>query len=160
MPISASVLARLKHQHESLNELIKGLSEAQLKEHINPGKWSAFENMAHLAAYQPTFLRRLQLIAQQENPLFERYVADNDPLFHHCTGYSLKEMLDDLSTQRFLINNHITQLSETTLRREGIHPLYGRFSINQWAEFFLLHEAHHLFTIFILTATLRKGLHQ
>ena len=160
MPISASALARLKHQHESLNELIKGLSEAQLKEHIIPGKWSAFENMAHLTAYQPTFLQRLHLIAQQENPLFERYVADNDPLFHQCAGYSLKEMLDDLSTQRFLVNNHITQLSETTLRREGIHPLYGRFSINQWAEFFLLHEAHHLFTIFMLTATLRKGLHQ
>jgi len=71
-------------------------------------------------------------------------------------SWSLKELLEDLSTQRFLINNHITNLSETTLRREGIHPLYGSFSISQWADFFLLHEAHHLFTIFMLTAALRK----
>ncbi|MEO5591437.1 MAG: DinB family protein [Chitinophagaceae bacterium] len=160
MPLSASVLARLKHQHETLNELIKGLTEAQLKEQINPGKWSAFENIVHLTAYQPTFFHRLQLIASKENPLFERYVADNDPVFQQYITYSLKELLEDLSTQRFLINNHIINLSETTLRREGTHPLYGRFNISQWADFFLLHEAHHLFTIFMLTANLRKRIQQ
>jgi len=156
MPLSSSILGRLKNQHESLYELIKGLSETQLRQRVKPDKWSAYENLAHLVAYQPTFLHRLQLIAQQENPVFERYVADNDPLFHQCTGYPVKELLEDMSTQRFLINNHVTQLSETTLRRQGIHPLYGRFSISQWTEFFLLHEAHHLFTIFMLTAGLRN----
>jgi hypothetical protein len=156
MPLSPSVLARLKYQHETLNELINGLTEAQLKERINPDKWSAFENIVHLVAYQPTFFHRLQLIAQKDSPLFERYVADNDPVFHQYMTWPLKELLEDLSIQRFLVNNHITQLSETILRREGIHPLYGHFSICQWADFFLLHEAHHLFSIFMLTATLRK----
>ncbi|MEO5684010.1 MAG: DinB family protein [Chitinophagaceae bacterium] len=160
MPLSASILARLKHQHETLHELIKGLSEAQLKERINPDKWSAFENLVHLVAYQPTFLQRMQLIAQQPTPLFERYKADNDPVFHQYLGYSLAALLEDLSAQRFLINNQLTQVSETILRREGIHPVYGRFSISQWADFFLLHEAHHLFTIFMLTAALRSRAEQ
>ena len=111
MPLSASVLARLKHQHETLNELIKGLTEAQLKERINPDKWSAFENIVHLTAYQPAFFQRLQLIASRDNPLFERYAADNDPVFQQYMAYSLKELLEDLSTQRFLINNHIINLS-------------------------------------------------
>ena len=156
MPLSSSAQSRLKNQHENLQDLIKGLSEAQLRERVNPDKWSAFEQIAHLTAYQPLFLQRLQLIAGKDNPLFERYVADNDPLFHQCMQYPLKELLEDLATQRFLINNHIAQLSETTLRREGIHPLYGSFSINQWTDFFLLHEAHHLFSTFMLTAALRK----
>jgi len=157
MPLSSSVQARLKYQYETLHELIKGLTAEQLKERVNPDKWSAFENIVHLVAYQPTFLRRLQLIEQKDNPLFERYVADNDPLFGQYLAFSLKELEDDLATQRFLINNHIMNLNEATLRREGIHPLYGSFSISQWADFFLLHEAHHLFTIFMLTASLRKG---
>ena len=157
MPLSASVLSRLKHQHESIAELAKGLTEEQLKQEVNAGKWSAFENMVHLVAYQPTFLKRMQLIEKTEAPLFERYVADNDPLFHEYKRHSLSALLEDLSTQRFLINNHLLQLNETTLRREGIHPVYGRFSLNQWADFFLLHEAHHLFTIFMLTAALRKA---
>jgi len=156
MPLSPSITARLKYQHETLHDLVKGLSETQLKEHINPGKWSAFENIVHLTAYQPTFHQRLHLIASQNTPVFERYVADNDPVFHQYLDRSLKELLEDLATERFLINNHLSNMTETTLRREGVHPLYGRFSMNQWADFFLLHEAHHLFTIFMLTANLRK----
>ncbi|MEP7279921.1 MAG: DinB family protein [Bacteroidota bacterium] len=155
MPLSSSVLARLRHQQETLPELVKGLTEQQLKERINPDKWSAFENIVHLTAYQPVFLKRLQLMEQQQEPLFDRYTADNDPVFHQYQEQSLKELLEDYSTQRFLLNNHITQLSETTLRRGGSHPLYGRFNISQWADFFLLHEAHHFFTIFMLTAALR-----
>jgi hypothetical protein len=160
MPLSSSIQARLKHQQETLHELIKGLTEEQLKERVNPDKWSAFENIVHLVAYQPVFLRRLQLIEQQDKPLFDRYAADNDPVFHEYLSRSLKELLADYSTQRFLVNNHITQLSETTLRREGSHPLYGRFSISQWADFFLLHEAHHFFTIFMLAAALRNRFQQ
>jgi DinB superfamily len=160
MPLTTSILGRLKTQHETLLELVKGLSEEQLRHRVNPEKWSAFEQIAHLVAYQPTFLARLQLIAHKETPVFERYLADNDPLFHQCLGYSLKELLEDLSTQRFLINNQITQLSETTLRREGVHPLYGRFTISQWAEFFLLHEAHHLFAIFMLTSAVKNSVQQ
>jgi hypothetical protein len=158
MPLSLSIQSRLKHQHETLSELIKGLSEEQLKKRINPDKWSSFEQITHLVAYQPLFLKRMQWIAQKDNPLFERYTAENDPYFHECMAWSLKELLEDFSTQRFLIVNHIMQLSETTLRREGIHPVYGRFTISQWTDFFLLHEAHHLFAIFMLSAALRNKL--
>jgi hypothetical protein len=37
----------------------------------------------HLAAYQGAFIQRLGRIANQKNaPLFERYIAENDPRFH------------------------------------------------------------------------------
>jgi DinB superfamily len=160
MPLSYSITTRLQYQHETMPELVKGFSGEQLKIVVNPGKWSVFENMAHLTAYQPVFLKRLQLIEQNENPLFERYVAENDPGFHTCLKYPLKELQDDLCTQRFLLHKHIIQLGETTLRRTGIHPKFGQLSVSQWTDFFLLHEAHHLFTIFMLVAELRKMLQQ
>ena len=81
MPLSISVTDRLKYQHESISELIEDFSEADLKERINPEKWSVFENIAHLAAYQPTFIHRLGLMLDGKKPKFERYVADNDPVF-------------------------------------------------------------------------------
>jgi len=160
MPLSLSIQSRLKHQHETISELIRGLPEDQLKQRINPDKWSAFEQIAHLVAYQPVFLQRIYLVVQKEKPLFERYVADNDPHFHECVGWSLKELTDDYSTQRFIINNQVLQLSETALRKEGVHPLYGRFTISQWSDFFLLHEAHHLFAIFMLCAGLPNRFQQ
>jgi hypothetical protein len=151
MPLSASSLGRLQNQHKTVHDLIKGLSEEKLNSRVNPDKWSAFEQIAHLAAYQPTFFHRLQKMQHEESPSFERYIADNDPLFHECCKNSLKELLNDLETQRFIINNHLSSLPEQALRRTGRHPKYGLMTIVDWTEFFLLHEAHHLFSIFMLT---------
>jgi hypothetical protein len=160
MPLSSSLLTRLEHQHETTSELTRGLTEEQLKQHLNPGKWSAFEHIAHLAAYQPTFLQRMRLIEQTENSSFDRYVAEKDPVFNEYLLYSLKELLENLAAQRFLIRKYIGQLRETSLRRRGRHPKYGYMSANQWIEFFLLHEAHHLFAIFMLTSELRMDMEQ
>jgi len=44
----------------------------------------------------------------------------------------------------------LSGLKESGLSRIGMHPKYGRLTILKWAEFFVLHEAHHLFTIFQL----------
>jgi hypothetical protein len=160
MPLSTSIRTRLEHQHKTLEELIKGLDEQQLKKRTNPDKWSVFENIAHLAAYQPVVLHRVQKMEQLTNPPFERYTADNDPAFHDCLRRSKKELLDDIDAQRFILFNHLNRLGETALRRTGTHPKFGEMNLTQWTEFFLLHEAHHLFTIFQLTADTRKMLQQ
>jgi len=160
MPLSTSILTRLEHQHNTVHELTKGFDEQQLKQRVNPDKWSVFQQVAHLASYQPVFLHRMQQIEQQQQPSFERYVADNDPAFLTCLQRSLKELEDDITTQRFIIHNHISRLNETALRRTGLHPLYGAMSIVQWTEFFLLHESHHLFTVFRLTADMRRMFQQ
>jgi len=81
MPLSNSILTRLRYQHEALPELIGDLTEDELKRRINPDKWSPFEHIAHLAAYQPMFLRRLGRIATEPAPSLERYVAEKDPQF-------------------------------------------------------------------------------
>ena len=156
MPLSTSILTRLEHQHKTVHELIRGFSETQLKQRVNPDKWSVFEQIAHLTSYQPVFLHRLQQMEQQHEPAFDRYAADNDPAFNACLQRPLKELEDDLTTQRFILHNHINRLPETALRRTGVHLRYGTMSIVQWTEFFLLHESHHLFSIFQLTADMRK----
>jgi len=60
MSLSASVCSRLQHQHETIYELIRGFSEEQLRQRLQPDKWSAFEQLAHLVSYQPVFMQRLQ----------------------------------------------------------------------------------------------------
>jgi len=44
----------------------------------------------------------------------------------------------------------ITNLNDEELLLTGSHPKFGVMTIPGWTEFFLLHEAHHLFTIFRL----------
>ena len=147
MPLSPSVLARLQYQHQTIDELIAGMNEEELKHRVNPDKWSVFENMVHLAAYQPVFIQRIHLILNEHEPLFERYVAENDPVFHQYLQKSLKGLSDDISSARLSIVNSLKQLNEQQLNRSGRHKAYGLIRLSEWADFFLLHEAHHLWTI-------------
>lgn len=151
MSISKPILLRLQHQHEVILSLIEGLSEEQLKIRVNADKWSAFENIVHLAAYQPTFIQRVKQIINDEKPIFQAYRAENDPLFHEYLKKDLKELLQDISLNRNLILSQLEGLDEHHLKRWGTHPKFGKMTMSLWTEFFLLHEAHHLFTIFALT---------
>jgi uncharacterized damage-inducible protein DinB len=155
MHFSSSISVRLTHQHETIKELCDGLSEEQLKKRIVPGKWSCFENIAHLAAYQPLFLNRLERIMEEQEPTFERYVAEQDPLFFTCLEFPLDPLKDRISTDRSLIINKMSGFSQTEIVRTARHPKFGNMTVSEWTEFFLLHEAHHLYTIFMLTRELR-----
>ncbi|MDO6433426.1 DinB family protein [Flavitalea sp. BT771] len=157
MPLSASISTRLRHQHESLREITGDLAEIALKQRVNPDKWSAFEHIAHLAAYQPAFISRLEKIATAPTPSFERYVAEKDPQFYACLDKPLAALWELISAQAAQINTILAQTNEAGLLRTGLHPKYGLLTVTQWTEFYLLHEAHHLFTLFMLTQDLRKA---
>jgi DinB superfamily len=147
MTLSNNVSYRLLHQLETLSEIIGTLSEQELRQRVIPDKWSAFENIAHLAAFQPAFIHRLERIGHEEIPVFERYVAEKDPMFPVYLEKSQQDLLADLAVNRSRIN---AILEEIELLRTGRHPKFGLMTVAQWTEFFLLHEAHHLFTIFKL----------
>lgn len=150
MTLSHSLITRLQFQHQTIRELIEGRSEDQLKLRAIPDKWSAFENIAHLVSYQPVFHMRLEKILSETNPSFERYVADTDPEFEACREKPLNELLQSLNLVRSELFGKLNNLAEDQLSRVAMHPKFGLLNIVQWAEFFLLHEAHHLFTIFQL----------
>ena len=154
--LSNSLLYRLQYQHETIFELVKGLTADELKQRINPDKWSAFENIVHLVAYNPTFLKRIDIILTEETPVFDPYVADNDPLFRSSLEKPFEVLMQDLQNERTLIFKAITGLNSNQLDRKALHKKYGEMSLLRWTEFFLLHEAHHLFTIFMLSSQLRK----
>jgi hypothetical protein len=150
MPLSVSILTRLRHQHETISEMIAEFSEEQLRRHNNIGKWSVFENVAHLAAYQPVFTTRILRMEKEEAPAFDRYVAEEDALFPAYLGKGLEELIRIIFTDRSALTGKLEGMDEAALGRTGLHPKYGLLTMRQWTEFFLLHEAHHLFTIFKL----------
>ncbi|OQP45656.1 hypothetical protein A4R26_09130 [Niastella populi] len=147
----------MQNQHETIYELLNGFSEEQLRQRIHNDKWSPFEQVAHLVSYQPVFLQRMQIIQQENDPLFGRYIADNDPAFIADCKRPLSELLDGLRSQRTDITNYLFGLTDASVRKTGRHPKYGLLTIAEWTEFFLLHEAHHLFSIFMLTRSTAPG---
>ncbi len=150
MNLSSSIQTRLQFQHQTIEELMKGYSEESLKWRTLPGKWLAFENIVHLVSYQLIFQYRIEKILTKKDPVFNRYVAENDPVFDEYLQQSLSQLLQTLYAVRKQIYEQLNELTIDQLSYIGHHPKYGALTLVQWIEFFLLHEAHHLFTLFKL----------
>ena len=150
MKIYDSLYNRLQTQHLAIEPIIAGISNERLLQNPAPGKWSIQNNLAHLMRYQQVFNERITRMLAEDQPLFERYSADADPQFEPYLSLPVKTLLEIYNPDRAMLFERLTNLNETELVRVGIHPKYGRLTILQWVEFFALHEAHHLFTIFQL----------
>ncbi len=156
MQLASSISTRLQYQHKSLLDLIDGLTDEQIRRQIISGKWSIFENIVHLATYQHVFCVRLKKMLLENNPSFPRYSAEDDPMFHDNCALSSREIMQNFITTRKEMSAGILALPMDDLAKTGEHPVFGKMDLIKWLNFFLLHEAHHLFTIFKLAAELRK----
>ena len=154
--IYSSLTERLKNQHKTIASIIIKLNNSQLQYHPSPGKWNIHENIAHRAKYQPVFIDRIRKILTNDEPAFEVYKADDDDEFEIYCAFTTYELLKKISSDREVIFHLITHLPIDKLDRIGTHPKYGKLTISEWTEFFLLHEAHHLLTIFQLAHRVRS----
>ncbi len=57
------------------------------------------------------------------------------------------EVLRRLQALRGDLIEIVKYLSPEQLNRIGVHPAFGEMTIPDWIEFFLLHEAHHLYVM-------------
>jgi len=151
MELYDSLQDRLKTQHEGISMLIDDLTQEQIHHPFVPGKWTIHQNIAHLAKYQTLFIERIKLILETREPVFERYSAEADADFPAWCEWSTEDLLKRLEKDRQFLFTFITQLNSGQLSKTGTHKKFGRLSVIQWTEFFLLHESHHMFTIFQLS---------
>lgn len=115
MQLSSAISTRLHYQHKVLVEVLDGLSDEQIRRQIIPGKWSIFENVVHLQTFQHKFISRVKQILKNEEPVFERYTAEADPLFLDNCHKSTREIMQDLLTTRKEMTAEIVSFKETDL---------------------------------------------
>jgi hypothetical protein len=120
-----ALLQRLQYQPSSLDILLKGLTEEEVKARPIPDKWSVFENLAHLARYHEVFSERIGLITAGDTPLFQRYKADDDPGFFEWQKKDYKQLMNDFYTDRDILNARLSSLTVDELQCTGRHPFYG-----------------------------------
>jgi hypothetical protein len=58
-----------------------------------------------------------------------------------------QQVLVRLSSMRIKLMAQLRSLSEEDFERTGVHPKFGKMSLSLWLEFFLVHEAHHLYVV-------------
>lgn len=150
IPVSNSNSARLQRCETQLQdflaEALKDVPSDGLNVKAVPGKWSAHEQLAHLARYHQIFLQRIERILTEQAPAFPRYRAEEDPEWTWASLPS-QQVLVRISSMRAKLMARLRSLSEEDFQRTGIHPKFGEMSLSLWLEFFLVHEAHHLYAV-------------
>jgi uncharacterized damage-inducible protein DinB len=142
-----STQLRLEHQLECIPVLVADVPAQKLQQRPASGKWSAAENLAHLARYHEIFLKRIASIMAEDRPAFTRYKAEDDPGWPEFAELPIPEVLARLQRSRRDLLDQIGKLPGEAFQRTAIHPVYGEMSLAVWVEFFLLHEAHHLMVV-------------
>ena len=151
MSIRDALDNRLLCQHEVGMNLMLNIPTAKLMKQPAPDKWSMHEQFAHLVLYQKVFIERVRMILRLKEPVFSAYSADTDPHFTSFVELDGELLVHNLVNDRFLIYNQFQAFSNAELKRKGKHPVYGSMTLLDWHEFFVLHEAHHLFAMFRLS---------
>lgn len=142
---NSSRLQRCETQlQDFLSEALRGIEPESLSRRAISEKWSAAENLAHLARYHQIFLERIEIILGEEKPSFRGYRAENDPEWPKWTAMQPQQILANLSLQRTKLMARLRSLSESDFERTGIHSKFGEMTLALWLEFFLVHEGHHL----------------
>lgn len=126
---------------------LSGVSLDTLSAGVVPGKWSVHEQLAHLARYHQIFLQRIDRILTEQAPEFPRYRAEDDPEWPAWSGLPTPQLLVRVSSMRAKLMARLRSLSEEDFERTGVHPKFGAMSLSLWLEFFLVHEAHHLYVV-------------
>jgi len=142
-----STLDRFRTQLDCLPTLLAGVAADAMERRPASGKWSARENLAHLARYQEVFLERAARILAERQPILARYKAEEDPEWPAWADLPLREVTARLGAGRSEIIAQLENLTPEQLARVGVHPRFGPLTLLQWIEFFLLHEAHHLLAV-------------
>ena len=130
-----------------LSVTLSGVPLETLSTTVVPGKWSAHEQLAHLARYHQIFLQRIDRILTEQAPEFSRYRAEDDPEWPAWTGLPTSQLLVRISSMRAKLMARLRSLSEEDFARTGVHPKFGAMNLSLWLEFFLVHEAHHLYVV-------------
>ena len=147
MSLPESTALRLRTQLDCLPTILAGVTEEALERQPVPEKWSARQNLAHLARYQEVFLSRLRRVQTEIDPILPRYRAEDDPEWPLWINRKAKDVLKKLSAQRTILVHEVQRMTSADLARAAIHPRFGPLTVVQWLEFFLLHEAHHLLAV-------------
>lgn len=145
-----SVAQRLQTQHLSLEEMTAGVPDEKLRQEIMPGKWTALDNLAHLAVFHGIYKGRIERVLEEDEPAFPPYKWEEDALFAQYRQLPVKELIAVYNDDRADFIRYVNTLAPESYSRCGRHLVYGRFSVADLIEMMILHESHHLFTVFKL----------
>jgi hypothetical protein len=147
---AGEIAARLDAQFSAWTTALGDLSAPAMERAPQAGKWSAREHLAHITRMHGVCAARVRVILARDSPLLPPYRAEKDPTWRQWRAMAGPELVGTAAGRRATLIETVRALSDPELARIGVHANLGPIPLSGWLEFFLVHEAHHLYAIFKL----------
>ncbi len=141
---------------KTLRSLLKGLTPAQLKKQVNPGKWSMHEIVLHLADCELMFCSRCRLIAFEDHPHLAPFDQDRWNTAKLREKESTSDALARFESLRKTQISLYKALPADAMAKTGLHPERGHVSVRETFETAAGHDVNHLRQLEGLRAGLKK----
>ena len=146
-PAHLDVVEALERAPSIIVPLVREVPERLRKRRPAPGKWSAHEHACHLAAVQPVFIQRLELMLAQDHPLIRSYQPDKEHAPDALLAVDLEEALARLQRERAEMVARLRALRPEDWRRTGEHDEYSHYSVFIMFRHVALHDLLHSYRI-------------
>jgi hypothetical protein len=146
-PAYREVVEALERAPSIVVPLVREVRPDLLKRRPKLGKWSAHEHACHLAAVQPMFFERLDLMLAEDHPTIRPYQPDREHSPDALLTVDLDDALGRLQSQRAELVSRLRKLTPTEWQRTAEHPEYSRYSIFILFRHVVLHDMLHSYRI-------------
>ncbi len=127
--------------------MVREVPQALRKRRPAPGKWSAHEHACHLAAAQPIFLERLELMRTENHPTIRPYIPEQEHSPDALLQVDLDEALERFRRERAELVSRLRRLEPAAWGRTAEHPEYSHYSIFIMCRHVVLHDMLHGYRI-------------
>jgi uncharacterized damage-inducible protein DinB len=147
MTSPADIIAALERAPGIVIPMVRQADPAVLKRRPPSGKWSMHEHACHLAAVNPRFVERLDLMLAQDNPAIKGYDPGRDDAEDALLEIDLEDALNRFARDRERMVARLRQLRPGDWARTGEHDEYNSYSIFTMFRHLALHDFFHAYRI-------------
>jgi hypothetical protein len=127
--------------------LVRQADPAILTRRPAPGEWSIHENACHLADVHPLFVRRLDLMLAETDPVISSYDPGRDDPEDALLKLDLDASLRRFAEDRGRIVDRLRALRPDDWARTARHEEYNAYSIFIMFRHLALHDFDHAYRI-------------
>lgn len=147
MTSAEDIIAALARAPGIVIPMVRQADRAVLKRRPPSGKWSIHEHACHLAAVNPRFVERLDLMLAQDNPAIKGYEPGRDDPEDALLEIDLEDALNRFARDRERMVARLRQLKPGDWARTGDHDEYNSYSIFTMFRHLALHDFLHAYRI-------------
>ena len=146
-PQVARLLDQLARGPGLVVDLVNDVPSDRLKRRPIPSKWSAHEHACHLAAVQPLFMIRLDLMLHEPTPVIRPYNPADEDAEDVLLAVDLAEAMTRYRSERAEMVSRLGELAPPQWELLASHPEYNRYSIFIMFRHLALHDLYHAYRI-------------